>query len=113
MCFNCGRSNHSADQCRRRGCAKCKYKHHISICDRPERESSNPDGVSVTFYPNYAEEKVLPAIIPDSIEGQVLWSYLDTGSGRNFISREAVSLKPRDSRNLDIQWNQSPDSANL
>ena len=113
MCFNCGRSNHSADQCRRRGCAKCKYKHHISICDRPERESSNPDGVSVTFYPNYAEEKVLPAIIPDSIEGQVLWSYLDTGSGRNFISREAVSLKPRDSRNLDIQWNQSLDSANL
>ena len=56
----------------------------------------------MTFYPNYAEEKVLPAIIPDSIEGQVLWAYLDTGSGHNFISREAVSLKPRDSRNLDI-----------
>ena len=72
------------------------------MCDRPRRESSNPDGVSVTFYSNYAEEKVLPAIIPDSIEGQVLWAYLDTGSGHNFISREAVSLKPRDSRNLDI-----------
>ena len=35
---------------------------------------------------------MLPAIIPVSIEGQVLWSYLDTGSGRNFISREAVKL---------------------
>ena len=70
------------------------YKHHRSICDRPERESSNPDGVSLTFYSNYAEEKVLTAIIPDNIEGQVLWVYRDTGSGRNFISREAVSLKP-------------------
>ena len=74
MCFNCGRSNHRADQCRRRGYAKRKYKHHRSICDRPERESSNPDGVSLTFYSNYAEEKVLTAIIPDSIEGQVLGS---------------------------------------
>ena len=98
LCFNCGRSNHRADQCRRRSCAKCKYKHHRSICDRPERESSNPDGVSLTVYSNYAEEKVLPAIIPVSIGGQVLWAYLDTGSGRNFISREAVKLvklKPR------------------
>ena len=56
----------------------------------------------MTFHPNYAEEKVLPAIIPDIIEGQVLWAYLGIGSGRNFISREAVRLKPRDSRNLDI-----------
>ena len=63
LCFNCGRSNHRADQCRRRSCAKCKYKHHRSICDRPERESSNPDGVSLTVYTNYAEEEVLPAII--------------------------------------------------
>lgn len=37
-------------------------------------------------------ERVLPAMIPVSIEGQVLWAYLDTGSGRNFISREAVKM---------------------
>ena len=35
---------------------------------------------------------MLPAIIPVSIGGQGLWAYLDTGSGRNFISREAVKL---------------------
>ena len=92
LCFNCGRSNHRAEQCRRRGCAKCKYKHHTSICDRQERENSNPNGVSLTGYTNYAEERVLPAIIPVSIGGQVLWAYLDTGSGRNFISREAVKM---------------------
>ena len=73
-------------------CAKCKYKHHRSICDRPEKESSNPDRVSLTVYSNYAEEKVLPAIIPVSNWGQMLWANLDTGSGRNFISREAVKL---------------------
>ena len=82
----------TAGQCRRRGCAKCKYKHHTSICDRQERENSSPNGVSLTGYTNYAAERVLPAIIPVSIEGQVLWAYLDTASGRNFISREAVKM---------------------
>ena len=82
--------HHRVDQCRRRCCAKCKYKHHRSMCDRPERECSNPDGVSLTIYTNYVGEKVLPAIIPVSIEGQVLSAYL--GSGRNFISREAIKL---------------------
>ena len=92
LCFNCGRANHRADQCQRRGCLKCKYKHHTSICDREERESSSANGVSLTAYTNYAEERVLPAIIPVSIKGQVLWAYLDTGSARNFISREAVKM---------------------
>lgn len=82
--------HHRAEQCRRRCCTKCKYKHHRSMCDRPERECSNPDGVSLTIYINYAGEKALPAIIPVSIEGQVLSAYL--GSGRNFISREAIKL---------------------
>ena len=82
--------HHRADQCPRRCYAKCKYKHHRSTCDRPERECSNPHGVSLTIYTNYAGENVLPAIIPVSIEGQVLSAYL--GSGRNFISREAIKL---------------------
>ena len=116
--FNCGRSNHRADLRRRCGCVKCKYRHHTSICYRQERENnSSPNGVSLTGYTNYAEEKVLPAIIPVSIKGQVLWAYLDTGSGRNFISREAVKLlklKPTGHETRKIcQWNQSPVHANL
>jgi len=88
LCFNCGRANHRADQCQKRGCLKCKYKHHTSICEREERERSSVNGVSLTGYTNYAEERVLTAIIPMSIKGQVLWAYmyLDTGSARNFIS---------------------------
>ena len=39
LCFNCGRSSHRAEQCRKRGCLKCKYKHHVSICDKQERAS--------------------------------------------------------------------------
>lgn len=32
----------------------------------------------------------LPAIIPVKIQGLTLWAYLDTGSGRNFISSEVA-----------------------
>ena len=106
LCFTCGRSGYRAEQCRRRGCLKCKYKHHTSICDKRERASSmqnevsqtsSPTEVSLTGYTTYAEEKVLPAIIPVCVEGEILWAYMDTGSGRNFISREAVKklkIKP-------------------
>ena len=60
-------------------------------------QTSSPTEGSLTSYTTYAEEKVLPAIIPVCVEGEILWAYLDTGSGRNFISREAVKtlrLKP-------------------
>ena len=88
LCFNCGRTGHRAEQCRRRGCLKCKYKHHMSICDKRERASSmqnevsqtsSDTEVSLTGYTTYAEEKVLPAIIPVCVEGEILWAYLDTG----------------------------------
>ena len=36
-------------------------------------------------------EETLPAIIPVKINGTTLWAYLDTGSGRNFISLDAVT----------------------
>ena len=106
LCFNSGRSGHRAEQCRRRGCLKCNYKHHTSICDKRQKASSmqnevsqtsSPTEVSLTGYTTYAEEKVLPAIIPVCVKGEILWAYLDTGSSRNFISREAVKklkLKP-------------------
>ena len=79
LCFNCGCSGHRAEQCRRQGCLKCKYKHHTSICDTRERASSMQNEVSLTGYTTYAEEKVLPAIIPVCVEGEILWAYLDTG----------------------------------
>ena len=106
LCFNCGRSGHRAEQGRRRGCLKCKYRHHTSICDKRERASSmqnevsqtsGPTEVSLTGYTTYAEMKVLPAIIHVCVQGEILWAYLDTRSGRNFISRGAVKklkLKP-------------------
>ena len=36
-------------------------------------------------------EKSLPAIVPLKVRGTMFWAYLDTGSGRNFISREAAN----------------------
>ena len=82
LCYNCGRAGHIGHHCRSRGCFKCKGRHHTSICDR----NDNP---LLTVYTPSAEE-TLPAIIPVKINGTTLWAYLDTGSGRNFISLEAV-----------------------
>lgn len=82
LCYNCARTGHISQQCRSRGCFKCKGKHHTSICDKNE----NP---LLTVYTPSTEE-TLPAIIPVKIDGKTLWAYLDTGSGRNFISAEAI-----------------------
>jgi len=51
-----------------------------------------------TAYNPGSEDRSLPAIIPLKIQRVILWAYLDTGSGRNFISREAMkklNLKPK------------------
>ena len=96
FCFNCGRSGHRAEQCRRRGCLKW-HKHHTSICDIDRKRAACRMKCHKPGYTTYAEEKVLPAIIPVCVEGEILWAYLDTGSSRNFISREAMKklkLKP-------------------
>ena len=79
------------------GAFKCNYRHHTSICDKQGRDNNGHTEASLTGYTNYAEEKMLPAIIPVNIEGEILWAYLDTRSGRNFISHEAIKvlkLKP-------------------
>ena len=97
LCYNCGREGHGANCCRGRPCFKCKSKHHTSLCDR--RSLNGPiDGTVSTAYNPGSEDRSLPAIIPLKIKGVVLWAYLDIGSGRNFISREAIkklNLKPK------------------
>ena len=43
------------------------------------------------------EEQTLPATVPVKIQGVIFWVYLDTGSGRSFISSDAIerlNLKP-------------------
>ena len=42
-------------------------------------------------------EETLPPLLPVRIEGKVIWEFLDTGSGRHYISKDAVrmlKLKP-------------------
>ena len=97
LCYNCGREGHGANYCRSRPCFKCKTKHHTSLCDRASLNRPS-DGTVFTAYNPGSEDRSLPAIIPLKIQGVILWAYLDTGSGRNFISREAMkklNLKPK------------------
>ena len=82
LCFNCGRPGHREKKCRSHGCFKCKARHHTSLCDKK-------DAVFTGYIPT-TEEKSLPPIIPLEIQGVVFWAYLDSGSGRNFTSRDAV-----------------------
>ena len=40
----------------------------------------------------------MPPIVPVEIKGEVMWAYLDTGSAKNFVSRDAakkLNLKPK------------------
>lgn len=83
LCYNCGKPGHQVVKCRSCSCYKCNGRHHTSICDK-----ENSTVLSV-FTP-VAKELALPAIIPMKIQGLTLWAYLDTGSGRNFISSEAA-----------------------
>ena len=41
-------------------------------------------------YSNYPEGKSLPPIVPVEMKGEVMWAYLDTGSAKNFVSRDAA-----------------------
>ena len=88
LCFNCARTGHRGNQCQIRGCRKCNAKHHTSLCDKNEDNDKNKPLLST--YTVSTQEKSLPAIVPVNIKGHTLWGFLDTGCGRNFISRDAV-----------------------
>ena len=86
LCFNCGKSGHRANKCHSRGCVKCRARHHTSLCDQePTTEKPVFNG-----YTSPIEGQALPPMIPINIRGTILWAYLDSGSSRNFISREAI-----------------------
>ena len=77
-----------ANKCRSRCCYKCKAKHHTSLCD-DQFLTSDVTNV-VTGYTQTVEEQTLPAIVPVKIQGVIFWASLDTESGKNFISSDAI-----------------------
>ena len=82
-CFNCGSSGHRANKRKSRGCRTCKGRHHASLCDRKKED------LVLNAYTDNKE--ALPPIIPVKIQDQTFWAYLDSGSGRNFISSNATN----------------------
>ena len=90
MFFNRSRAGHWEQQRRRRGCSKCKSRHHTSLCDKDKNRPTVDNGTALTSYSPSAHEWSLKATIPVKIKGETLWAYLDTGAGRNFIRSEAA-----------------------
>ena len=62
-------------------CFKCKGKHHTSLC-------FGKRNTVLTGYTPF-DATLLPTK-PVDIWGATLWAYLDTGSGKNFISQDAA-----------------------
>ena len=89
LCYNCGHEGHGASHSRSHPCFRCKSRHHTNLCDR-HLVNGLSDGKMFTAYNPGSEDRSLPAIIPLKIQGITLWAYLDTGLGRNFISRKAI-----------------------
>ena len=85
LCFNCGKKGHQEGKCFSRGCYHCKAKHHTSLCDK-----ENKGSVLTGFSPSV--EETLPPIIPVVSNGETLWGFLDSGSGKNFISTDAIKM---------------------
>ena len=103
LCFNCGKKGHWGDKCQSRGCCFCKAKHHISLCEKQKGESEKSPIFPTGFTPSV--EETLPPILPVRIEGKVIWAFLDTGLGRNFISKDALmmlDLKPERYETKDV-----------
>ena len=100
LCFNCASPGHRGNECCSRGCFHCGAKHHTSLCTQEKNHLPPPNdgkGTVLTGYTSTVEEPTLPAIIPVKLKGEVFWAFLDTDSGRNFISREAakkLNLQP-------------------
>ena len=82
LCYNCGQPGHRASNCHGGSCFKCKGKHHTSLCQGTK-------GPILTGYT--PSDTTLSPIISVNIQGVTLWAYLDTVSGRNFISQDAIA----------------------
>ena len=100
LCFNCGKKGHKGDKCLKRGCYFCEAKQHSSLCDKEK----DGNGSVLTGFTSSVEE-ILPLLLPAQIEGKVIWVFFDTGSGRNFISKDAMrmlTLKPERFMTRDV-----------
>ena len=90
LCFNCTGGKHRADKCKSRStCAKCKRKHHRSICD-----SASQSGSAMTTCQGEGVCHPVVIVKVNNIMGRAL---LDTGSSSSYISSylvELLNIKP-------------------
>ena len=90
LCFNCTGRKHGADKCKSRSTyAKCKRKHHTSICD-----SASQSGSATTTSQG---KGVCHPVVIVKVNNIMCRALLDTGSSSSYISSylvEVLNIKP-------------------
>ncbi|XP_078361896.1 uncharacterized protein LOC144646227 [Oculina patagonica] len=102
LCYNCAKPGHLVSKCEKRGCGKCKGRHHTSICDRMKTTlSPHPtpvtSGRSERFYGVVDAQTTLHATVIAKISGIQARIMLDSGAGSSYISSNLLTklnLKP-------------------
>nr|XP_029730562.1 uncharacterized protein LOC115267597 [Aedes albopictus] len=102
LCFNCLKSNHTAAECRSRGCLKCDGKHHTSI-HRERKGETHYDGkkadqdqpqIATTY--QSTQEAILPTAsvrVNTNDRAPILCrALLDSGSQFNFATKSLLNL---------------------
>ena len=55
-----------------------------------DEENTRKVGKTYTGYTSQADSESLSPTVPVEIQGEIFWVHLDIGSGRDFISSDAV-----------------------
>ena len=80
LCFNCAGDDHRASECRsKKTCLFCKRRHHTSICDRGNTDSS----MTAT---QIGDGPVVYPVVVVEVTGIKCHALLDSGAGSSYAS---------------------------
>ena len=94
LCFNCAGDDHRASECRsKKTCLFCKRRHHTSICDRGNTDSS----MTAT---QIGDGPVVYPVVVVEVAGIKCRALLDSGAGSSYASAallDRIRAKPHHS----------------
>lgn len=115
LCFNCFRSGHYANSCKKSGCKVCKRKHHtlIHVNEFSVRQSTASVSANCDNGNNASESsqsiKSQPSVVPSSshnpsvvLSGTVMTTNENSGQGQCDVLLSTALVKLYDSNNREV-----------